>query len=119
LDMLPRYFGQFMIRAEATIYFQLSQLSVDYQGGYWEFYQLSNGGFYMAPSDPERLRLYVAGNDFDGELSADAAGIVACLFGFNRLCWETRDKHFVELEDYLKDYAKTHPEAEFIFRAID
>jgi hypothetical protein len=62
LNMLPNL----MIKAEAMIYFRLSQLSADYQGGYWECYQLSNGGFYLAPSDPERLRLYVSENDFLG-----------------------------------------------------
>jgi hypothetical protein len=40
-----------------------SQLSPDYNGGYWEFYNLSNGGFYIAGIGdavsrcvPERLR---------------------------------------------------------------
>jgi hypothetical protein len=56
---------------------------------------------------------------FWGEFSADATGIVASLLGFKQLCWETQDMCFMELEAFLKDYAKSHPEAELIFRAID
>ena len=25
-------------------------------GGYWEYYELSNGGFFMAPTRPEKLK---------------------------------------------------------------
>jgi hypothetical protein len=40
----------------------------------WSCYQLSNGGFYMAP-ELERLKICVAGNGFNDFMSADAAGM--------------------------------------------
>lgn len=49
------------------------RLSEDYNGGFWNFYTLTNGGFYMAPAGDKRMRLEVDGNGFSGEMSADAA----------------------------------------------
>lgn len=74
LDFLPRYFTpRWMLRGESLVYAWMRRLSPDYQGGYWEFYKLSNGGFYMAPSpDREALRLVVSANYFDEVVSADA-----------------------------------------------
>ncbi|MDE2388825.1 MAG: antirestriction protein, partial [Betaproteobacteria bacterium] len=39
----------FPLRFEPAVYVLTERLSTDYHGGYWEFYALSNGGFYMAP----------------------------------------------------------------------
>jgi hypothetical protein len=47
---------------------------------------LSDGGFYMAPDLADRLE-EVDGNGFRGELSADAAGIVATPFALGQLGW--------------------------------
>ena len=41
----------FPMQLEPVIYAITERLAEDYNGGYWEFYQLSNGGFYMAPSE--------------------------------------------------------------------
>jgi hypothetical protein len=81
LTFLPSYFGpRLMMRGEALVYAWLRRLSEDYDGGYWNYYTLTNGGFYMAPKPDKRLRVEVDGNGFSGEMSADAAGIVATLF---------------------------------------
>ena len=40
---------QFPLKLEPTI-FDTASMATEYNGGYWEFYALSNGGFYMAPS---------------------------------------------------------------------
>ena len=47
----------------------------------WLFgvYQLSNGGFYMAPA-ADRLFHVICKNQFEGDLTADALGITACLY---------------------------------------
>jgi hypothetical protein len=42
-----------------------------------DYYELSNGGFYMAPCLDKKLTMFVEGNGYEGILSADAAGIVA------------------------------------------
>ena len=66
-----------MMRGEALVFGWLDALSEDYNGGFWNFYTLTNGGFYMAPAGDKRMRLEVDGNGFSGEMSADAAGIDA------------------------------------------
>ena len=119
MQILPRYFGRHMTVAEAMVYRSLEFLCQEYSGGYWEFYELSNGGFYMAPVTDRRMRIQCAGNGFDGEMSADAAGVVACLMAFNALVWKTRDEHFEHLFYCLREFASDHPESCAISAAID
>ena len=59
---------------EPVFYSFADKLSEDYHGGYWEFYVLSNGGFYMAPLSDQRFHV-TCDNQFEGDLSADALGI--------------------------------------------
>lgn len=121
MAFLPTFFGtQYMFRGEHFVYYWLSRLAPAYKGGYWEFYTLSNGGFYLAPSSgTRRYRLQVEGNGFDGEMSADAAGVVATLFAVNHLAHETRDDRIIDLYCLLFEFARRHPEANVITRAID
>ncbi|WP_025998482.1 antirestriction protein [Xanthomonas phaseoli] len=112
LDFLPAFFGpSLMLYGEALVYKWMSRLSPrHYSGGLWQFYTLSNGGYYMAPTQPERLRLSMAGNGFDGFMSAD---VVATLFALGQLtATECEPDRFVELYH-------AHAEAAFIYRAID
>ncbi|KAJ8139263.1 hypothetical protein OY671_007526, partial [Metschnikowia pulcherrima] len=77
----PRSFGSArMIEVEAVTYGYMSKLSADYTGAYWHFYTLSNGGFYMAPGDQPQYHSEWDGNGFSGDVSADAAGLVATSF---------------------------------------
>lgn len=85
INALPRHFGRHMMAVETVVFAYMRELVEAYQGGYWEFYDLSNGGFYMAPTGTQELRVSVSGNYFDGDMSPDAAGIVACLFAYGYL----------------------------------
>jgi hypothetical protein len=84
----------------------------------WDFFELSNGGFYMTSRLEEPLRIRCESNGFDGEMSCDAAGIVACLMAFNALAWQTREAHFGVLFYQLRDFAAQHAEAASILAAI-
>lgn len=122
LDFLPAFFGpSLMLYGEALVHKWMGRLAPrHYGGGLWQFYTLSNGGYYMAPTQPERLRLSVAGNGFDGFLSADAAGVVATLFALGQLtATECEPDRFVELYHTLREFVGDHAEAAFIYRAID
>ncbi|MDG4868631.1 antirestriction protein (plasmid) [Guyparkeria sp. 1SP6A2] len=119
LEILPRYAGRFFTALETAIYNTMGGICDDYTGGYWAMFELSNGGFYMAPTDEDDMAVSVTGNYFDGTMSADAAGIVACLFAFNALAWKTRAEHFVDLYFHLREFATVHPEGQKILRAID
>lgn len=119
IRFLPFLFGKEMLRGEALTYACLERFSKEYQGGLWDFYTLSNGGCYLAPSHPDKLTLYVASNGFMGNLSADAAGIVATLFTLNHLAQDGNGR-FIDLYYLLLDYAMYfHPEKALISSAID
>jgi len=127
VSFLPMLFGpKLMMRGEAMLYDYAQQLAPDsYQRGHWEFYTLSNGSGFAAPANPALFRLQVTTNDYDGEMTADAAGIVFTLFALNTLMWEASGKDealtekLIEHWDKLRDYVATHPEARSIYRAID
>ncbi len=55
---------------------KMKGLCREYRGAYWLMWELSNGGFYMAPARDEMLNIE-AMNYFSGQMSADAAGITA------------------------------------------
>jgi hypothetical protein len=119
MNTLPRYFGRQLMMGEALVYQSLQSVCDAYSGGLWDFFELSSGGFYMTPRLEGPLRIQCDGNGFDGEMSCDAAGIVACLMAFNALAWQTREAHFGELFYQLRDFATQHAEAASIFAAID
>ncbi|PQV44115.1 antirestriction protein [Paraburkholderia sp. BL21I4N1] len=119
MDILSRYFGRHMIRAEVTVYTAMESLCETYRGGFWDYVELSNGAFYMAPRLDGPLPVSCDGNGYSGEMSADAAGIVACLFALNAMAWSTEDPLFAQLYDRLLTFADQHAEAGAIYAAID
>ena len=118
MNTLPSHFGRHLLTVENAIYGWLRELSREYSGGYWHFYELSNGGFYMAP-ECGSLQLRVDGNGYDGRMSGDAAGIVACLFAFSHLSFQIPNdmlsRHYLQ----LLDFAVEHGEVSAIFAATD
>lgn len=124
MSFLPKHFGELVLLGEATVYGWMARLCPSYSGGYWNFYSLSNGGFYMAPvGDDKLMQLDVDGNGFDGEVSADAAGVIATLFALSHLSHQlvgTADGDNVA-ENFirLRDFAAGHVERGPIFQAID
>ena len=119
LGTFARHFGRMIMQVESTVYAFADRLSADYNGGYWDYYELSNGGFYMAPHGAKQYNINCE-NDFSGELSADAMGIVACLYTFSHLSFnpaapDSISQHY----HYLRDFAGSHVEAALIFQAID
>ena len=118
MNTLPHHFGRYHLTLEDAVYRWLGELSPDYAGGYWHFYELSSGGFYMAP-ESESLRIHVDGNGYEGRMGADAAGITACLFALSHLSFRFRDETFGRHFHRLLEYAAEHPEASAIFAATD
>ncbi len=118
-NTLFRFFGTAAPRFERMAYFWSDRLSVDYRGGFWRFYALSNGGFYMAPEHPKRLTVAVEGNGYAGTMSADAFGIAVTIFALNYVAHEVADERLIDLYHQLLSYAAGHPESVEIFQAID
>jgi len=109
----------FPLCLEPTVFNMAGMLAKDYCGGYWQFYALSNGGFYMAP-DAHAFEV-VCENGYVGQLSGEALGITACLYAFSHLSFGGDVFAEVCAEHYhlLREYALGHPEARGILAAID
>jgi hypothetical protein len=109
----------FPLRLEPTVFNMAGRLAQDYRGGYWQFYALSNGGFYMAP-DADACQV-VCENGYVGQLSAEALGITACLYAFSHLSFGGAAFADVCAEHYqlLRKFMLDHAEARAILAATD
>ena len=118
-----KLFGyEFPRQIEPFVYNVARDMAGAYSGGYWQFYRLSNEGFYMAPDIDLVFDASCASNYFSGRLSADALGIVACLVAYSHLSFgkpEAFARNCANLYYRLRDYAGEHSESGAIFRAID
>lgn len=121
MDTADGLFGiRFPLKLEPMVYQFATQLAPAYNGGYWNFYQLSNGGFFMAPKLDESFKV-IADNGFEGELSAEALGVTACLYAYSNLSFgegkfgETCADHYHRLREFVMG----HAEAWGILAAID
>lgn len=122
LSHTAKLFGaHFPWAIEPVVYGITDRMAEDYHGGYWHFYMLGNGGFYMAP-DRNQVYRVSCDNYFTGELSADALGITACLYAYSH-CSFSKDKVFGRsMADHyhqLRAYMFEHPEVASILRAVD
>ena len=131
-------------QVEPVIYAFADRLSDDYSGGYWDMLAVSNGAFYMRPVDDHDGDVQdsddgtddgdrgsgagfavVSDNGFDCRLSADALGMVVCLYAYSHLSFDTarvgdelaqtcaRQYHL------LREWALSHPQAGLILAVID
>jgi hypothetical protein len=120
LSFLPRYCGHLSFYIENHVYSAMIELTGGaYDGGYWDFHELSNGGFFMAPKQSTDVHLFCAGNGFDGSISPEAAGIVVTLFAISRVLGHFYNEGLIDRYYLLRDYALNHAESEQIFAAID
>lgn len=121
MSVVDALFGvRYVTLLEPTVFNMAGMLAAAYDGAFWQFFTLSNGGFFMAPRE---FTIYdvCCSNGFDGKLSASGLGIASCLYAYSHLSFS--GDAFADLcaKQYhlLRDFAFQHPEAESIFRAID
>jgi hypothetical protein len=119
LQILPRHFGRHMLTVEYAVFAFMRRIANDYTGGYWGYFELSNGGFYMAPEHESTFNICVDSNGFEGQMSADAAGITACLFALSHLSFQIQHESIAFHFHQLRDFALEHAEASTILAAID
>jgi hypothetical protein len=122
IDLPAELFGAaaFPFKVEPAIFDMAGTLSAEYQGGYWDMHQLSNGGWYMSPAS-KTIYTVSSMNGFTGKVSGDALGITACLFAFSHLSFGRDALAEVCAEQYhlLREFAMDHAEAMAISAASD
>jgi hypothetical protein len=120
LAIAERHFGIFFApQFEPVVYGITERMAKDYKGGYWDMYTLSNGGFYMAQAG-ERIFHVACDNMFEGDLSADALGITACLYAYSHLSFAGDFSREYALHYHrLREFMFEHPEVKAILGATD
>ena len=121
MAITEKLFGmRFPMELEPRIYNFTERLSEDYKGGYWDFYTLSNGGFYLSLADMKTYHV-ISDNMFEGDLSADALGITACLYAYSHLSFSNGRFARVSACHYhrLREFMFEHPEARAVLSATD
>jgi hypothetical protein len=116
---LPKRFPGLFLVFEMNVYNYIDKFAKAYTGGYWEFIDLSNGGFYMALQSHKSFHVEVASNSFEGTMSADAASLVANLFTYCHLANQHELDYLIKGFHALRDYASEHLEGRLILSAID
>jgi hypothetical protein len=121
MSITGKYFGlHFPLQIEPMVFGITERMAREYKGGYWDFYTLSNGGFYMAPSGDDVYHV-TCDNQYEGDLSADALGITACLYAYSHLSFS--DGRFARVcachYHRLREYMMEHPDVRKILGATD
>lgn len=121
LEFLPNLFGRsLLIIAENAVYGIMEKLSpLDYGGGFWGFYEHDGHPLFLAPKSKSRFRITGDITGFQGDVSAEAAGIIATMFAFSHLSFQFQSERLSEGYGRLYVYSADHPEAAEIFQAID
>jgi hypothetical protein len=121
MDVVEKFFGTaFPLQLEPVVYGITDRMAEEYTGGYWNFFTLSNGGFYMAPAEDTIFHVKCQ-NIYEGDLSADALGITACLYAYSNLSFSLSDiaREYARHYYLLREYSMEHPEVREILGAID
>ena len=112
---------KYVLVFEPAVFRFAETLAHEYKGAYWTFHTLGNGGFYMAPRS-DTIFAVSCENGFDGQLSADGLGIVACMYAFSHLSFVEQGV-FVETcanqHHLLRAFIMEHAEARAMLQAID
>lgn len=123
MEFLPRHLGNQLFRGQNVPFEWMGRLQASYGGGMWQFFDLRNPageviGWYMAPRGDKAVFISWHGNGYEGWMSTDAAGVVACIFTLNQLAQGGNDK-IIKAYHVLMDFACQHSEATQILAAID
>ncbi len=119
LAFLPKKIPKYYLRFEHAVYGFMGHFAEGYKGGFWNFYELSNGGFYMALDDKNKIAITNPDNYFSGSMAPDAASIGVNLFALNTVVAASELEAHADAYYALRDYATQHKERESILAFID
>ena len=123
LYFLPRYLGRAHAVFQNRLFYLSKQFLEPYDGGYWEFYHLSNSGFVMALDDDDAITVN-SPNGSSAEVNAETASIVVCLMTLSDLSFtlqaDSDALHKVVTSFHaLREFAWEHPSSNTILKLID
>ncbi|EBE3720193.1 antirestriction protein [Salmonella enterica] len=125
LSFLPYLFGDDFMLAELQVCALARKMITGYEGGFWHFIRLPDGGGYLMP-DCGPVHLVNSENWFDRTVSADAAGIILTSLAINRRLWTHHEcgnaalTHLFQTRDaQLWSHIEFHPECNAIYAALD
>ena len=121
MTFLPALFSPaLMLIGERAVYQFMSRLAPDdYTGGLWHFHERDGQPLFMSPDADKRFRIFCETNGYMGEVSAEAAGIIATLFALSHLSFRDEADQLADAYMRLYEFAGDHAEAGEIFKAID
>lgn len=106
------------VRLEHAFFNAMHIFDETYHGGWWNFFKLSNGGFYVALKDDKQFHM-VSPNGFECDVNANTAGIIVSAFAYSNLSFGPNGEAFGEEYHKLSDFIFQHPEAGTIHAALD
>lgn len=113
IAFLPKKLGTQCVKFENIVFSIMGRANPEYTGGFWDFYRLSNGGFFIAPDIVKHhIKMTWEDNYFSGSMTPNASGVACCLMA---LSWIEQTEKF----HLLREFALDLPEAEKIFGFID
>lgn len=119
LAFLPRHFGMQGLAVENAVFVTMRRLCPHYAGGYWDFYDLSNGGALLVPSGADHYDLECDGNGYSGQLPPLATGIGVCAMAYNHLAFRHDGARFAEMYYRVRDFLAQQPEAAQLWALLD
>lgn len=118
-----QYFGSILqwIIFELIIFVWMDCFCMDYSGGIWNFYMLSNGGVFMVleVENDEFWLLFNMMNGNGGDMSVEVVGIVVCLMVFSYYVCCIECDVMMEYYYCLWDYVFNYVECNVIMYIID
>ena len=86
VPVVASLFGpHFPLQIEPVVYDIAEQMCENYQGGYWNYFRLSNSGFVIFPDENES---FAVSGYYTGVLTPDEFGLVCCTLAFSHLSFE-------------------------------
>ena len=123
LYFLPHYLGRAHAVFQNRLFYLAKQFLEPYDGGYWEFYHLSNGGFVMALDDDNAITVN-SPNGSSATVDAETASIVVSLMTLSDLSFnlqtDSDELHKVVTSFHaLREFALEHPNSNTILKLVD
>ena len=123
LYFLPHYLGRAHAVFQNCLFYLAKQFLEPYDGGYWEFYHLSNGGFVMALDDDNTITVN-SPNGSSATVDAETASIVVSLMTLSDLSFnlqtDSDELHKVVTSFHaLREFALEHTNSNTILKLVD